>query len=515
VAVSAAIPVGAAEGQAYLTFRPRPDDPARFDQQTAFYESRDPGVAIMVGGNGAGTTEVSLAKVAKFVLSDQPPPRRDTPFWIIANTYEQTCKVAWKEKLFGHGHIPHFEVDWERVRWYRPNQGWPFEVPLRDWPGMPGRNWTLTFKSYEQGRAVMQAESIGGFLFIEQFPWGLLEEVLRGCREYNFPGSKLAEFTPIDPALSLEIETMDQQGTLPAGWRIYRANTQCAMEAGHVSRTWFDEFFGMVADEARETRMTGRWATYEGAIYPGFNPLVHAVGDETIDFPPNVFYRRSIDWGAGPSNAFVCLWAYRNGLGQWFVFDELYSTDQEKTTIDHLCEVQRRFPWPAGNPHYGATFADPSSPGNIRLAGMLPHYCPRTADGEPAYASLPVVRAANAVHEGIQHVQWLLKVDRSLATPERPGGQPRLFVHRERCPNLVRQMRSYRWIKAAEAGLNPRDARPEPLKKDDHAVDALRYLLFSDAAATGETATSFSKWEERRGEVGRFHGVPLVNGRGR
>ena len=45
--------------------------------------------------------------------------------------------------------------------------------------------------------------------------------------------------------------------------------------------------------------------------------------------------------------------------------------------------------------------------------------------------------------------------------------------------------------------------------------DALRYLLFSDATATGETATSFSKWEERRGEVGRFHGVPLVNGRGR
>ena len=33
--------------------------------------------------------------------------------------------------------------------------------------------------------------------------------------------------------------------------------------------------------------------------------------------------------------------------------------------------------------------------------------------------------------------------------------------------------------------MNPRDARPEPLKKDDHAVDALRYLLFSEAQMDG------------------------------
>ena len=506
-----------AELPAYFTFRPRVDQPDRYDQQTSFYNSKLPGVAWLIGGNGAGTTEVSLAKVAKFLL-ETPPPRYDTPFWIISETYEMVCKACWKEKLcprMGHGHLPASEIDWDRIRWYRPNQWWPYEVPLKPWPDRPGKNWTLSFKSYKQGRSQMQAESIGGFLFVEQFPWGLLEEVLRGCREYDFLGAKLAEFTPIDPNLSIEIEDMIDSGYepedpkdrlpgrryMPRDWAVYRANTECAMESGHVKKAWFDSFFATVSDEMRLTRMTGQFATYEGAIYKGFNPLVHLVDDDVIDFPPGVWYRRSIDWGAGPENAFVCLWSYRNGLGQWHVFDEYYSTDQEMTTVDHLCEVQNRFPWPAKNPYYGTTWADPSSPDNIRLATKLPVYA-------PGRAAMSIMRAANAVLEGIEHVQWLLKSDAALATPEQLErkargenvtlGRPRLFIHKRNCPNLARQMRTYHWLKASENGLNPQNPRREPAKKDDHAVDALRYLTFSESRLLQNTPSAEPR--ERRAE---------------
>lgn len=489
---------------AYATFDPRPDNPERYDQQTGFYYSRAPGIAWIIGGNGAGTTECAMAKVAKFVLSDQPPPRKDTPFWVIAETYEQVCKACWKEKLFGHGHIPKFEVDWERVRWYKPNQEWPFEVPLKPWPGHEGRNWSIQFKSYAQGRAQMQAESIGGFCFVEQFPWGLLEEVLRGCREYNFPGSKLCEFTPVDPNLSVQIEEMLEKGKVPLGWEIYRANTECAMEAGHVSKEWFEEFFGMVPEEMRETRMTGAFASFQGAIYKNFNPAVHLVGDDVITFPPNVQYRRSIDWGAGPSNAFSCHWGYKNGGGQWFIFDEYYSTDTGLTTIDHLCEIQDRWNWPEGNPHYGTTYADPSDPGNLRIAAKLSTYA-------PGRSNMWITPASNAVHEGIEHVQYLLK-----PTPVQGDDgrivkkSPMLFIHKEACPVLARQMRTYRWMNPTEMGINPRDARKEPLKKDDHAVDDLRYMVFSEDRMTG--ATPQARQRERDDAK---HGVrsPGRNGR--
>lgn len=412
------------------------------------------------------TTEVALAKIAKLVLRDQPPPRKDTPFWIISGTYEQTMAVAWKEKLYGHGHIPGSEVDWDRVRWYRPHQEWPYEIPLKPWPDRPGKNWTLVFKSYEQGRAPLQAQSIGGFCFIEQFPWGLLEEVLRGCRDYNFPGSKFCEFTPVDPNLSIEVERMlEEPELIPEGWEFYRANTQCALEAGHVEPQWFTEFFGMVSDEMVDTRMTGGWASFVGQIYQTFNPLVHCVGDEKIDFPTNIFHRRGIDWGAGPANAFCCLWLYRNGLGQNYVYDEYYSTDQNLTTVDHLCEVCDRWPWPNKNPHFGTTYADPSDPDNIRIAQKLPLYT------EGNYDQLDMSKGLNAVLEGIEHIRWLLKptVRKVDVDTGEIRMEPRLFIHRKNCPNLSRQMRSYRWLASRQVGINPRDARREPLKKEDHA----------------------------------------------
>lgn len=468
--------------QSYRTFRPRPDQPDRFDQQTGFVSSETSGVAWLIGGNGAGTTECALHKLAQFVLNKQAPPRKDTPFWIIANTYEQVCKAAWKEKLIGHGHIPPSEVQWDAIRWYKENQDWPYEVPLKPWPGRPGKNWTLSFKSYKQGRAQMQAESIGGFCFIEQFPWVLLEEALRGCREYNFPGSKFCEFTPIDPTLSIEIEEMIENGHepdnpskvsggkryLPRTWEVYRANTECALEAGHVNREWFDEFFGMVSEEMLLTRLTGEFASYEGAIYTGFNPKVHLIGDVphngdlVMDFPSGAHHRRGIDWGFGTENAFVCLWGYRNGQGQWFIYDEYYSTDQTKTVLDHLNEIGERHPWPQDGFH-GTTWADPSDPGSIRLAQSC---------------GFSISQARNAVHEGIDYVRYLLQ--------SIPGSQQRrLYIHKDNCPHLARQMRTYRWLRGSVTGVNPRDARPEPLKKDDHAVDAARYLLFSESQYNG------------------------------
>lgn len=481
---------------AYYTYRPRPDQPERYDEQTSFYNSQSTGVIFHIGGNGAGTSENALAKVAKFVLRDQPPPRWDTPYWVIAGSYEQVMEACWKEKLWGHGHIPDSEIDWERVRWKDSKSGWPFRVPLKPWPGRPGRNWVLEFKSYEQGRQQFQARAPGGFCFVEQFPYVLLTEVLRGSREYNFPGSKLAEFTPVDPEMSFEVQRMIEEDSLPPGWEVWRANTRCNMEAGYISEDWYHEFFGMVPEEMRLVREIGEFAGYEGQIYTEFNPRVHIVDDDVIDFPANVYHFRAIDWGAGPANAFCCLWGYQNGLDQWFIYDELYLTD-DNTTHEKLMEVCDQWPWPQNNPHYGVSYADPSSPDHIKLACEFGN-----AFGHLGYENLPMMKASNAVIPGIEWVKYLLKPDQTL------DGKPRLFIHGKNCPNLARQMRTYRWAASSEMGINPRDARMEPVKKNDHAVDALRYLCYSRASIMGHTPDA---WKKR---PGRDRGVKLYRGAG-
>ena len=200
--------------RAHVTWQPRPDRVDDGDLQTSAWESKADGVCIILGGNGSGTTETAVAKACKSIL-DTPAPRPDTPFWFLANSLEMSMGVIWKEKIWGHGHIPVEMIDHERISWHKGKQNWPYRVPLK--PDKDGNNWELVFRSYEQGRAALQAESIGGFLFSEQFPWSLLEEVVRGCREsgHSNPGTQYVEFTPVDPALSIEIEEMLENGHEP------------------------------------------------------------------------------------------------------------------------------------------------------------------------------------------------------------------------------------------------------------------------------------------------------------
>jgi hypothetical protein len=459
--------------------------------------------------HNSGTTTTLLAKVARFIY-ETPPPRRDTPFWVIAKSYDQVTKTCWKEKLYGQGHILDRDVDWDRVGWYKSKQRLPYSVPLK--ADHKGNNWMLEFRSYEQGIGAMMAQAIGGFAFVEQFPWGVFEEVLRGCREYNFPGSKLVEYTPVDPDLSIDIEEMLENGVepekptpglryLPKNWEIYHANTQCAMEAGHVDKRWFEEFFGMVPKDMLDTRMKGLFCTFEGVIYKDFNTAVHCMGDEMWPRIKNCHHRRGIDWGAGPENDFACTWGARNGLGQWFIYDEIACHDQSKTTVDHLSDVYNQWEWPDDNSLYGPTYCDPSSPDNLRIAQKLSMY-------NTSVENLSMMRGKNSVIEGIEHVQYLLKPQIPVPMHDKQGNpiidpetgkvkihlEPKLFIHRQNCPKLVQQMKTYRWLrgsnKNSRIAVNPKDAPRQPLKKADHQVDSLRYLTFSDDFMTGSTISS-------------------------
>jgi len=364
----------------------------------------------MAGVWNHNTTTTLLAKVARFVY-ETPPPRKDTPFWVIAKSYDQVTKTCWKEKLYGQGHILDKDVDWARVGWYKSKQRLPYSVPLK--ADAKGNNWMLEFRSYEQGIGAMMAQAIGGFAFVEQFPWGVFEEVLRGCREYNFPGSKLVEYTPVDPDLSIDIEEMLENGPepesgkqpglryLPKNWKIYRANTMCAMEAGHVDKKWFDEFFGMFPEDMLDVRMKGLFASFEGVIYKGFNTATHCMGDEMWARIKHCYHRRGIDWGAGPENDFVCLWGARNSIGQWFIYDEIACHDQTKTTVDHLSDVYEQWEWPSDDKMYGPSYCDPSSPDNLRIGMKLNLYNPKVEN-------LSMMRGRNSVIEGIEHIQYLL-----------------------------------------------------------------------------------------------------------
>lgn len=469
-------------------WKPRPDNIDIGDQQASFFSSSHAGPAFLLGGNGAGTTETATAKMVEFLIST-PPPRKDTPFWVIAGSYEQACETIWKEKLVGHDLLPASLYDTREISWLDKRAGRPSRVPLKPWPDycrdipgyVPGANWVLEFKSWRQGREQMQARSIGGFMFSEQFPWGLFTEVVARCREYQFVGNKLAEFTPVHPELSIELQELIEQDKVPPSWGIYYANTACALEAGHVTQQWYDDFFGMLPPDILPIRQRGLFGAFEGTIFPEFSIRHHVRDDSAFEFPPEARYGRAIDWGSGGEHPFGCLWYYRLPNRAYYVFDELFDTAC-RVPGDYLQTVNvksREWGWDNEHPHYEMTWADTADPGAMLLATTFKEQYPDEDD-------IPVTGARKAVLPGIFQVQSHLK--------QRPefGGGPGIIIH-ERCRNLIREMRTYRWMKSSPNALNPRAAPREPVKSDDHLVDCLRYAIYSEACHGGWDIKAMSR----------------------
>jgi hypothetical protein len=91
------------------------------------------------------------------------------------------------------------------------------------------------------------------------------------------------------------------------------------------------------------------------------------------------------------------------------------------------------------------------------------------------------VGANNDVQGGIDKVTNCIKTNK-------------IFITRS-CENLRRELINYQWEQpsASRADLN---APEKPLKKDDHAVDALRYMVgeIVDSATRPDTRTDTMKF---------------------
>ena len=472
-------------GNGWSAFVPRPDKPEEFDQQHSFVYDRVP-MAWCIGGNASGTTECAAAKSARFLLYDQPPPRKDTPFWVASDSYEQVMKTCWVEKFLAHGHIPDCEIDWPRVTWHDLKAGLPKQVPLKPWPGPEhrGKNWVIVFKSYDQGRHHFQSESLGGFWFSEQFPYEIFVETLRGCREYMFPGGQIVEFTPVDPELSVWVEELMED--CPVGWKFYRCNTE--LNKDNLAEGWFEQFIGTVPDEMLDTRLTGAIATFEGVIYQTFDRSIHVKDFDRNRPPRGAYHARATDWGASLEHPYVTVWGYRDGPGDWYLYDEYWSVDQRKIVGDHAVEVRERsygWGWPkpgVDDANFGPNYADPSRPDCIN---------------EFNQRGVVTMQAANDVYRGIDCVRSLLKVNPYTH-------RPRLFIHPE-LKHTIQEHRKYRWktrrrVRGSMLENPEVIAKPVPLKKEDDCCDAVRYLLFTESLNVNEPAQSadYRKEDERR-----------------
>lgn len=185
----------------------------------------------------------------------------------------------------------------------------------------------------------------------------------------------------------------------------------------------------------------GLWVLAEGVIYDMFDTDRHVINE----VPECNDYIVSIDYGTGNPTVFLLI-----GLKgeKYYVIDEYYYSGRDKGRQKTDSEFADDFEDFIRGKRISAIYADPSAASFITELRQRGHY---------------VYSADNSVLDGIRYVANLISQDR-------------LFVY-EKCENTITEFTVYSWDpKAAQRGED------KPLKEHDHAMDALRYGVYSPFA---------------------------------
>ncbi|MGO2112957.1 MAG: PBSX family phage terminase large subunit, partial [Pseudoclavibacter sp.] len=268
------------------------------------------------------------------------------------------------------------------------------------------------------------------------------------------PGAKLIGTTnPDGPRHWLKTEYLDRidRGELP-DWRRFHftMDDNPSLTADYIASLkreytglWYRRF------------ILGEWVAAEGAIYSDFTDQRHVI--PWRDMPPlDRIVGVGIDHGTSNPTAAILLGITREPRPRLIAIDEW--AHQPERDGGQLADIEQ-------SRRFRAWLAQPHTPHGDGLVNV------RTVYADPAAASLrkqlrddnvPTRAARNEVIDGIRTVASLLATDQLVIT--------------DRCRLLLDELPGYVWDEKATE-----DGHDAPVKHNDHAVDALRYIVHSAA----------------------------------
>lgn len=393
------------------------------------------------GGNRTGKTECGAVETIWRARGTHPyrANRANTTGWVVSLSREVQREVAQRKIL------DYLNPDWidsismATGKSDRPQNGVIDHLTVKN---VFGGTSEICFKSCEMGREKFQGASLDYVWFDEEPP----EDVYDECR-----------MRVLDRAGDL-YGTMTPLKGLTFAYRKIFLNEDGDPEIWHETMEWRDNPFldeteierlssGMDA-AALDGRRYGRFSCAEGLVYPEFDESVHVI--EPFDVPFEWQDKLSID--PGLNNPLSCHWYAVDGDGTIFVTAEHYVAG--KDAAYHIDAIKRRSA--ALNWHTGA---DGRYEALIDAAANQKTLAATKSITELFYEGGIAVnpKVNKELFAGISRVKSRLR-----GTDGRLG----LYIF-STCTNLIRELKSYWW------------QGDVPKKRDDHALDELRYYIMS------------------------------------
>lgn len=256
--------------------------------------------------------------------------------------------------------------------------------------------------------------------------------------------------------------------------------------------------------QMRDRFLLGLWASYEGLIYPMFDPAVHVVEHQKIvdyyhslrrlDYMPTI--REAYDHGIAKPSCYG--FGFTDQYGNKFIVDGFYkaeaSIEWAARSIKRIRD-EYKVHLVARNPELLSIYADPAifrrTSGDKRTVGV-------TVSGMFDELGITMARGNNDILNGIVKTRAALAVSNIHRNPITGNtGAPHLYVSTQ-CPWWANEITEYMWSKDTKG-----TAEDKPRDGNDHAMDMTRYWLSDepDPAAFVRRKVAmppeYFKWHER------------------
>lgn len=253
--------------------------------------------------------------------------------------------------------------------------------------------------------------------------------------------------------------------------------------------------------QMRDRFLLGKWASYEGLIYPEFSDVANVVthsdmmdymdslGDQNYHFN----WLEGYDFGIASPSCYLAGFVDPNGGVH--VIDGYHEKEYPvKKQVQHIHEIRARYGIPDRD-----IFGDPSifrrtSP-TARTVGKS------TVDLFWEEGKIKFRRGNNDIMNGILKIKAYLTPQQHMPNPYNGDiGAPMMWVS-DKLPFISDEASAYMWKK------NPNgDAIDEPVDKDDHSMDTLKYMM-SERPQVGKIlidlakTPSYMKWQESNSDA--------------
>ena len=261
----------------------------------------------------------------------------------------------------------------------------------------------------------------------------------------------------------------------PRHWIRQRERLKLLKSRHEDNPALFDPSTGAMTDQGARTLATldaltgvrykrgrlGQWAGQEGMVYEDWDEDIHLL--DRFDIPASWRRYRSIDFGY--TNPFVCQWWAADEDGRLYLYREMYMT--KRTVKAHAEQINAL----SVGERIQETIADHDASDRATLKENR----------------ISTVAAQKDVTLGIERVQERLKVQ--------GDGRPRLFILRDSLVSVdaarAEEHKTTSTLDEIDGYVFPdgKEGKAEdenPVKVDDHGMDAMRYMVMHLDARQGK-----------------------------